>query len=116
MDRLGKNKPVPDDRLSATVTYVLSPGQITRMDVYTPKGSVALEGVRMEFATYSEMPSERDGVASFAQGAVRSFSAKGFEDCHLESVKGNHDYETPNGPFANSRPLHLAVRPRSPCR
>ena len=78
MDRMGKTATVPDDRLSVAVTYVFSPGRITRTDVYTPKGSVSLAGATMEFATYSDESDQKDGLITFAQGAVRGFSAEGF--------------------------------------
>jgi hypothetical protein len=101
MDRMGKNAPVPDDRLSVAVTYVFSPGRITRTDVYTPKGTVALAGAAMEFATYSDEPDQTDGAITFARGAIRSFAAEGFENCRVQSVNGDYDYETPTGPFLN---------------
>ena len=99
MDRMGKNDPVPDGRLSVAVTYVFSPGRITRTDTYTPKGSVALSGATMEFATYSEEPGQKDGVTTFARGLIRSFAVEGFENCRVQPVNGDHRYETPTGPF-----------------
>jgi hypothetical protein len=99
MDRMGKKAPVPDDRLSVAVTYVFSPGRITRTDVYTPKGTVALAGAAMEFATYSDAPDQKDGVITFSRGAISSFAAEGFENCGVQSANGDYDYETPTGPF-----------------
>ena len=101
MDRMGKTEPAPDDRLSVAVTYVFSPGRITRTDVYTPKGSVTLAGAAMEFATYSDEPDQKDGVTAFTRGAIRSFSAEGFERCEVQSLHGDDDYKTPTGPFLN---------------
>jgi len=99
LDRLGSQGPVPDDRFSLTSTYVLSSGRITRTDVYTPKGTVELKGLRMEFATYSEAPVQRGGVTTFGHGAVRRFEASGFEHCGTAPVQEDVAYHTPTGPL-----------------
>jgi hypothetical protein len=102
MDRVGKRKPIPDDRLSLAVTYVFSPGRITRTDVVTPKGTVALGDVTMEFASFSATPVQQGSVTKFGSGVVRSFSVEGIEACHTEQVEGNRDYQTPTGSFKTS--------------
>jgi hypothetical protein len=99
MDRIGERAPVADDRLSVSVTYVLSPGRITRTDVYTPRGSLMFNDVAMEFATYSTGPDQKGQTTRFAQGAVRSFAATGLGSCRSESLTDDWDYETPTGPF-----------------
>jgi hypothetical protein len=104
LDRLGGQSPIPDDRLSLTSTYVLSPGRITRTDVYTPKGTLELKGVRMEFATYSEAPVQKGGTTTFGHGAVRKFEASGFDHCDTAPVQEDVAYHTPTGPL-NTRVL-----------
>jgi hypothetical protein len=99
LDRLGSASPIPDDRFSLTSTYVLTPGRITRTDVYTPKGTVELKGVRMEFATYSEAPVQKGGTITFGHGAVRKFEASGFEHCGTAEVQEDMAYHTPTGPL-----------------
>jgi hypothetical protein len=101
LDRLGSQDPIPDDRFSLTSSYVLSPGRITRTDVYTPKGTVELKGLRMEFATYSEGPVQKGGTTTFGRGAVRKFAASGFEHCGTAAVQEDVAYHTPTGPLAS---------------
>ncbi len=102
MDRIGGNDPMPDDRLAVSVTYVLSPGRITRTDVYRPKAKLPIQNVAMEFATYSKAYGRKGHVKTFARGgAVRSFAARGYKTCKVASVNGDQDYQTPTGPFLN---------------
>ena len=110
LDRLGGEAPVRDDRLSVVTTYVLSPGRITRTDVYTPKGEVALKGVAMEFASYSDDPVLKGALATFGHGAVKSFQARGFETCQARAVAGDAAYRTPTGPFASLVACSLGPR------
>jgi hypothetical protein len=100
LDRLGTDRPIPDDRLSVASTYVVSPGRITRTDVYTPKSTLELKGIRMELATYSEAPTLKGGgTITFGRGAVQSFSASGFERCSTSPVQDDVGYHTPTGPL-----------------
>lgn len=101
MDRIGESSPIPDDRLSINVTYVFSPGRITRTDVVTPKGPVFLQGTTMEFATFSGAPIRKAGVTTFGSGVVRSFSAHGFGVCDTQPLDSDPAYQTPTGPFLN---------------
>jgi hypothetical protein len=110
MDRLGTQSPIPDDRFSLTSTYVLSSGRITRTDVYTPKGTVQLKGLRMEFATYSEGPSQKGGITTFAHGAVRKFEASGFDHCGTAAVQDDVAYHTPTGPLTTRVLCESATR------
>jgi hypothetical protein len=99
LDRLGSQSPLPDDRFSLTSTFVLSSGRITRTDVYTPKGTVELKGLSMEFATYSDAPVQKGGTTTFGHGAVRKFEASGFEHCGTAAVQEDGAYHTPTGPL-----------------
>jgi len=99
LDRLGSERPEPDERLSLACVYTFSPGQITRRDVYTPKGPVELRAVTLEFATYSDEPTQRRDAIRFGRGAIRRFTAKGFEHCRVEPTAGSVTYQTPTGPF-----------------
>jgi hypothetical protein len=100
LDALGTDSPVPDDRITASSTYVLEPGRITRTDVYTPHGEIALKSVRMEFASYSDHASQQGTSVVFGHGMVRKFSAFGFERCSVAPVQDDVAYHTPTGPFA----------------
>jgi hypothetical protein len=110
LDRLGSPSPIPDDRFSLTSTYVLSSGRITRTDVYTPKGTVELKGLRMEFATYSDAPMQKGATTTFAHGAVRKFEASGFEHCGTAPVQEDVAYHTPTGPFTTRVVCESAAR------
>jgi len=99
LDRLGGQSPIPDDRFSLTSTYVLSSGRISRTDVYTPKGTVELKGLRMEFASYSDAPVQKGGTTTFGHGAVRKFETSGFEHCGTAPVQDDVAYHTSTGPL-----------------
>jgi hypothetical protein len=101
LDKLGTERPVPDDRISVRATYVLEPGRITRTDVYTPHGKIAMKSLRMEFATYSDAAAQQGRSTVFGHGMVRRFSASGFEHCGVAPVQDDVAYHTPTGPYAN---------------
>ncbi len=109
MDRLGEASPVVDDRLSATTTYEFTPGHIRRTDVYTAKGPLPLKGIAMAFGAFSEDPVMRGASASFGKGAVRRFSATGFEGCR--AVEPGPDDRTPTGAFRSR--IDCASGPRT---
>jgi hypothetical protein len=100
LDRLGTDRPIPDDRLSVTSRYVISSGRITRTDVYTPKSTLDLKEIRMELATYSEAPTlKSSGTITFARGAVQTFSTSGFERCGTSPIQDDVAYHTTTGPL-----------------
>jgi hypothetical protein len=100
LDRLGAESPIPDDRFAVTSTYELQPGRITRTDVYTPKSAVQIQGLRMEFATYSDAAAQKGTTTTFGRGAIRKFAVSGFERCSVAPVQDDVAYHTPTGPFA----------------
>jgi hypothetical protein len=110
LDRLGTESPIPDDRLTLTVTYVLEPGRITRTDVYTPKRAVQIQSLRMEFATYSDAAAQKGTTTTFGRGAVRKFAVSGFERCGVAPVQDDVAYHTPTGPFATRVLCESAAR------
>ena len=87
------------NRLGVSVTYVLSPGRITRTETYTPKTKLAIAKLAIEFATYSDGFHQNGSATTFSEGAVRSFAAKGYENCEAKAVNGDSNYQTPTGPF-----------------
>jgi hypothetical protein len=99
VDRLGAPDPKPDDRISVATTYVLAPGRITRTDIVTPKGQVALQGFDMEFAAYGETPVAAKSGFRYGGGAVTSFTAVGFDHCVARPTDGDKTYRTPTGAF-----------------
>ncbi|MDB6160271.1 MAG: hypothetical protein JWO04_3977 [Gammaproteobacteria bacterium] len=110
LDKLGSQSPIRDDRFSLASTYVLSSGRITRTDVYTPKETVELNGLRMEFATYSDAPVQKGGTTTFGHGAVRKFEVSGFEHCGTAPVQDDVAYHTPTGPLLTKVVCESAAR------
>lgn len=108
VDRMGGRDAVADDRLSVTTTYVFTPGKMTRTDVYTPKTSLDIADIRMDFATFSGASAVKDKAIVFDQGAVTSFTAEGFE-CHSEATGDNRDYHSDTG--ATASVIHCARGP-----
>jgi hypothetical protein len=94
-----------------TSTYTLSPGRITRADVYTPREPLDLEGIAIEFATYSEGGVQKAGTVSFANGPVREFKATGFDQCLVDALHDNPDYRTPTGPLSSKVTCRIKSRP-----
>src|SRR6185503_1785458 len=70
LDRLGKKGTVKDNRIKLQTTYTLEHGQLTRTDVYTPSGAQDVDKVTLEFASFSDQATMRDGTVTFAQGDV----------------------------------------------
>lgn len=89
LDRMGKEAPVADDRLSLQSTYVFETGRITRTDIYTPKAPLDIAAIRLDFA-------------SFKDGPVTEFKASGLASCQADQIDQNPDYESDLGPM-NSR-------------
>jgi hypothetical protein len=100
MDRLGAPAPAKDARLAVSTTYVLEPGRITRTDRYTPAAPLPLEGIELEFGSFSSGGTASGGDVRFAEGAVRSFSVTGLDGCRVEPV-ARDPYRTPTGPLAS---------------
>jgi len=100
MDRLGADSPIADDRMSVTSTYELTPGRITRTDIFTAREPLELQALRLEFATYSTGATQKGDIATFRQGDVRSFEASGFEQCTAAPIQDDVAYRTPTGPLA----------------
>jgi hypothetical protein len=99
MDHLGGSAPVADARLAVATTYTLQPHTIVRTDVFTPGAALDLSSIRLEFATFSETPTEHGTATQFASGAVTSFSAEGLETCHSRALDHDRDYASDTGPM-----------------
>jgi hypothetical protein len=110
VDKLGGRAPVPDGRITLTSTYTLSPGRITRADVYTPREPLDLKGIAMEFATYAEDGTQKASTVRFAKGPVQEFKATGFDQCLTEALHDNPDYRTPIGPFSSKVSCRIESR------
>jgi hypothetical protein len=100
LDRLGGESPVADDRLAVATTYVFEPGRITRTDVYTPKGSVEIAGIELDFGSFSQLAdSSAARVVRFSGGALDGFKVTGLEGCQATAIKDDPDFESDEGPM-----------------
>nr|WP_298412022.1 hypothetical protein [uncultured Halomonas sp.] len=99
VDRLGKRRPITDDRLKVETQYDFSRGKITRTDVYRPTETLEVENIRLEFASFSEEAVIDGNTVTFNKGDVTEFSISGLDVCEVESVNGKPPYQTPVGPL-----------------
>jgi hypothetical protein len=100
MDRMRGKDAVPDARLRVETRYEFAPGSITRTDVYRAASPLALSGITIEFAGFSEAPhATGKGAFRFERGAVTGFSASGFAGCSARAVR-DAPYQAPGGAMA----------------
>jgi len=97
LDRLGKKSPVKDGRIQLKTEYTMSPGQITRSDLYTPTAPQQVAGLTLEFAAFSDDASVDGLTVRFRSGDVRSFTVAGMDRCRAEKVVDEEAYKTPSG-------------------
>ncbi|MEP9361121.1 hypothetical protein [Sphingomonas sp. KR3-1] len=101
MDRMGKDAPVQDKRLTVTTRYEFAPGRITRTDSYRAAAPLALAEAVMEFASFSgDARSAGPSAVAFGAGEVTGFSATGYDGCTVGPASGK-DYRAPTGAFAS---------------
>jgi hypothetical protein len=99
MDRMGKSAPVADDRIAVATTYTLEAGRIIRTDVFTPKASLDVSEIRLEYAGFSSEPRQIGTTTRFGSGAVTSFGAEGLQACTSRPLDHDHAYESDTGPM-----------------
>jgi hypothetical protein len=98
-DRMSGESPVADDRLAVATTYVFEPGRITRTDRYTPKGSVDIAGIELDFGSFSELTGSTARAARFSGGAIDEFKVTGIEGCQAAAIQDDPDFESDEGPM-----------------
>ena len=101
MDRLGKNVPVADDRMSATIRYRFDHGKISVSATYTPKAALAVKRIELEFASFSKGGQTSGLATNFSEGVIRSYSVQGLQSCRSEALNNSRNYESPNGAFTS---------------
>ncbi|MGC3873693.1 hypothetical protein ACPF7Z_10525 [Halomonas sp. GXIMD04776] len=99
LDRLGKSRPIKDDRLKVETQYDFSPGKITRTDVYRSDEKLEVDNIKMEFASFSSEATIDSNTVTFDEGDVTEFSVNGLNVCEVDSVDGEPPYQTPVGPL-----------------
>jgi hypothetical protein len=99
LTRLGKNVPVKDARITVETEYSLAPGVITRTDTYRSAAPVAVAGISLEFASFSDGARAEGNTVLFQDGAVRTFAVRGLERCAAAATAGDDAYRAPYGPM-----------------
>ena len=97
--RLGKNRPEKDVRLRLETTYRFSSGSITRTDRYVPTMPIEIDSIVLDFASFSEEPTLKQGTVRFGKGIVTRFSVTGLPDCSTKQTNGRDDFKSPSGPM-----------------
>jgi hypothetical protein len=98
LDRLGGESEVADDRLSVKTTYVFEPTRITRTDVYTPHAPLELQGIQLDFGSFSQLARATDRRVEL-KGAVSSFEVSGLDSCQATPIENDPDFESDEGPM-----------------
>jgi len=99
MDRTTGGEPVKDTRITSKTEYTFEPGQITRIDTYTPTGNQGVNKIELEFGSFSTGVTQVGNSFSFASGDVTGFTLEGLASCTASDVSANVDYNTPTGPL-----------------
>lgn len=99
LDRMGGNDAQLDTRVSVETHYRFSPGKIERSDRIVPAEGVRIARIDMEFASFSDAPTQRSGAVAFARGAVKRFATTGYGGCDAQPAI-DPVYRAPTGPFA----------------
>ena len=102
LDRSSGSAPSKDDRMTLATEYTFEPGQITRLDTYTPKGLQAINKIDFEFGSYSDGASQSGKRFTFANGDVSQFEVEGLATCAASDVSMLADYRTPTGALKTS--------------
>jgi hypothetical protein len=96
MDRLGDRAPQPDPRVTAQTRYEFTPGRITRIDTYTPASPLAVSGVVLQFAAFDAAATRTGQSFRYAGPGVRSFAARGFDDCDARPTNDDPAFRAPD--------------------
>lgn len=96
-------QPFKDTRITSSTRYNFEPGQITRVDTYTPTGPQAISKIELEFGSFSEGVTALGGNRfSYAGGDVTGFELEGLQECTVVDVSADTNYNTPGGALKTS--------------
>lgn len=97
------SQPFKDTRITSSTRFDFEPGQITRVDTYTPTGTQAISKVELEFGSFSSDVTALGGNRfSYADGDVTGFEIEGLQDCTVADVSADTNYNTPGGALKTS--------------
>ena len=99
LDRLGDKAPVKDERIALRTEYTFAPGSITRTDTYTPRGTVPVEAVTLDFSSFSSAGVIDGAKVRFGEGSVTGFEVTGLASCTLQATNGSDLHKAPDAPM-----------------
>jgi len=100
LDRIKKNAPVKDTRITVDTEYLLEHGVITRTDTYRAASPVDVAALTLDFGAFSSGASVDGNTVRFQDGAVRTFSVSGLASCRAAPTHGDPAWQAPYGPMA----------------
>jgi hypothetical protein len=84
MDWIGARGPRPDSSFATHSATTIAPGEIRRVDRYTPRGAVRVDSMAMEYAVPADTARVSGLSVTFGSGStVRQFTAVGFDRCQV---------------------------------
>jgi hypothetical protein len=98
LDRVGQSRPVKDARLRVETEYRFEPGQVQRIDRYTPTQPLRVRRLSLDFASFSQEPQVEAAAVRFGKGRVTSFEVRGLVDCETGPVDAAD--RSPEGPMS----------------
>jgi len=99
LDKLGANAPLKDARIALRTQYTFAPGAITRTDTYTPRGTVAVQALTLEFSSFSGDAVIHGAKVRFGSGSVTGFEVSGLAGCTLQPTGGSELHKAPDAPM-----------------
>ncbi len=99
MDKLGKDRPVKDDRIRLDTEYSFESGKLTRTDTYTPRAPLKVARLSLEFASFSDEATIDGTQVRFARGDVTAFEVSGLAGCAVEKTGDKEAFKAPYGPM-----------------
>jgi hypothetical protein len=111
--------PQANPSFAADVTYSFEPGRIHCDMRFVPQTSVEVTDVRMDFATFSDLPAVQKASVTFGEGVIKQIQLNGLYLEKVEYVETRKPYHTSHGAlkwntcFVNdaisqSEPFHVA--------
>jgi hypothetical protein len=100
LDRVGRNVPVKDTRITLDTEYRLEHGIITRTDTYRAAAPLDVAALTLDFGAFSSGASVDGNTVRFSEGALRSFAVSGLTSCQAAPTGGDKAWQAPYGPMS----------------
>lgn len=99
LNRVGKRKPEPDDRIQVHTRYEFEAGRITRIDTIRSTEPLRLRELSLEFLSFSSDVRLSDNAVEFGEGRVTRFEVEGLGLQHALPTTPDDDFKSPSGPM-----------------